>query len=148
MRHLAIALLISITIAGCSHDNNVASQASTPLDQILVIGKKTRGKWLIFMKNGGLQTSDQWHGYTVQDVSLGFDEHDELSEISLQLTTGLDKQVPSFDNIKQNLSGICGQNWKRGNPSTSQNGNIICIYSPAKRTGYYHLEVSKVEQMN
>jgi len=148
MRNLAIVLFLSAAVTGCGQHHGASSGTSTPLDKILVIGQQTHGKWQRFMKAGGLQTSDQWHGYTVQDISLGYDAHDELSEISLLLTSGTDKQVPSFESIKQNLAGICGKEWKKGRPSTALNGKTLCIYSPARRTGYYRLEISKMEHMN
>ncbi len=148
MRNLAIVLFLSAAVTGCGQNHGASSRISTPLDKILVIGQQTQGEWQQFMKTGGLQNSDQWRGYTVQDVSLGFDAHDKLSEISLLLTSGTDNQEPSFGDIKQNLAGICGKAWKKGSPSTALHGNILCIFSPARRTGYYHLEISKMEHMN
>ena len=146
MRNLALALFLSTAIAGCgSHDHGAAMD--TPLDKILVMGHDTQGAWKQFMHDGGLQASDQWRGYTVQNVSLGYDAKDRLSEISLVLSPGTDNKTPSFKNISRDLAGLCGTSWRKGKPSTAENGKILCIFSPSKMTGYYRLEINKMEGM-
>lgn len=148
MRNIALALLSTIAIAGCSHGGHGASHPTSALDKILVMGKDTQAAWKKFMHDGGLQASDQWKGYTVQNVSLGYDPQDRLSEISLVLTSGVGKRTPSFRHISQDLAGICGSDWHKGTPAVAQNGDILCLFSPSKTGGYDHLEINRMEPMN
>ena len=148
MRNIALVLFLSVAIAACSSQNHDgSSRMASPLDKILVMGHGTQEQWQKFIKDGGLQANDQWKGYTVQHVSLGFDPHDRLSEISLILTSGVDNRAPSFNNISRDLAKICGTDWHKGTPSTAENGNILCVFSPGKTTAYYQLEISKMEGM-
>lgn len=148
MRNIALALFLSTMIAGCGSHGLGSSHTASPLDKILVIGKDTRGAWKQFIHDGGLQASDQWKGYTVQNVSLGYDPQDRLSEISLILTSGVGKRTPTLRHISQDLADLCGSDWRKGSPATAENGNIICIYSPNKTNSYYRLEINKMEPMN
>ena len=147
MRNIALMLFLSIAVAGCSQGGHGPSHPASPLDKILVMGKDTRGAWKQFMHDGGLQASDQWRSYTVQNVSLGFDPKNQLTEISLVLSSGVHGRTPTFEHITHDLADICGDNWRKGSPSIAKNGSTLCIYNPSKKGAYYQLEINKVVGM-
>lgn len=151
MRNLVWALFLCVAIAGCSSEGGQGPfHPASPLDKILVMGKDTRGAWKQFMHDGGLQASDQWKAYTVQNVSLGFDPKNRLTEISMILSSGVHGRTPSLEHISQDLAGICGKDWRKGSkgsPAMAENGDTLCIYSPSKNGNYYQLEINKMESM-